>query len=346
MIDGRGGNDLIIAGTGDESLDGGSGSDTIRFSGNYSSFRINENTANVLTVRDLRDNGAQGDNDTESVETFEFADQERAAAISSTRQLIVRPIVVSNNNGSNTAAFFGNAATQAEIENLIDDIYAQANVDVIFQNAVSYNNSFANTGNTSGRRSTNDLETIVDRGDEIGIGSANANVIDAYFVEVAPGFGNVGENTANGLAFVGSSGTTIHVGDNLLGFQAGLEVIAGVVAHELGHNLGLVHVESASNLLNSGTQVASNGNNFLTTGQINVIQRSSLTTGIGTSAFAQSSGDSSGLATAGSSATIAEDGTITFEEIGHDHSDQSYANGDNSHNHDAECTCIHCVAAT
>ena len=68
------------------------------------------------------------------------------------QQLVVRPIVVSNNNGGNTAAFFGDAEAQAEIEALIDDIYAQANIDVIWEEAVSYNNTFANTGNTSGTR--------------------------------------------------------------------------------------------------------------------------------------------------------------------------------------------------
>ena len=84
------------------------------------------------------------------------------------------------------------------------------------------------TGNTlRALDPTTDLETIVDGGDinrswEL----SNANVIDAYFVQRAPGFGSVGDNTANGLAFVDSSGTAIHVGDNLLGFQSGLEVIA------------------------------------------------------------------------------------------------------------------------
>ena len=320
-IDARAGDDFIIAGLGDEGFEGGAGFDILRFTGTYSSYRINENTAGVLTVRDLRNQFDQGDNDTENVETFEFSDQARDAAISSVQQLVVRPIIVSNGNGGNTAEFFGDAETQAEIEALIDDIYAQANIDVIWENPVEYNNTFANTGNTSGTRSSNDLETIVDRGDDVGVGSSNASVVDAYFVEKAPGFGDVGENTVNGLAFVGSSGTAIHVGDNLLDvdagldFEAGLEAIAGVVAHELGHNLGLFHTESASNLLNSGTQVASNGNNFLTPGQIDTILDSSLTTNVGSSGVAVSSGSRS-TSTAGLSATIGEDGMITVVHTG------------------------------
>ena len=337
-INGAAGNDFIIAGLGDENIAGGIGSDTIRFSGNYSNYRINENTANVLTVRALPGQSDQGDNDTQSVESFQFVDGSRAAAISSVQQLVVKPIIVSNNNGGNTAAFFGDAETQAEMEDLINDIYAQANVDVIFLNSVSYRNTFANTGNTSGTRPSNDLERIVDGGDNARVGSSNPNVIDAYFVQKAPGFGNVGENTSNGLAFVGSSGTAIHVGDNLLTFQAGLEVTAGVVAHELGHNLGLFHTESASNLLNSGSSVASNGDNFLTPSQINTILNSSLTTSIGSTSSAVSSGNvsssqtsSAGLATAGMSATISQDGTVSTEHVGQ------------GQGHDGLCTCAYCM---
>ena len=338
------GNDFIIAGLGDENFDGGIGNDTIRFSGNYSSYRINENTTDVLTVRDLRDSFSQGDNDTSSVETFEFADETRDAAISSLFELVVRPIVVSNNDGSNTASFFGNAATQLELENLIDDIFAQANVDVVWENTVSYNNTFANTG-TAGARPVSDLNRIVNEGDDAGVGSSNPNVIDAYFVQRAAGFGTVGDNTANGLAFVNASGTTIHVGDNLLNFQNGLEVIAGVVAHELGHNLGLNHVQAPSNLLNSG-QLPSNGNNFITNGQISTIHNSQFTTPIGGAAGSATlvPEANANTATAGLVATVQADGSVDTQEFhdghhandGHDHSSSL------THNHDDGCTCPNC----
>ena len=271
-IDGRAGDDNIVAGLGDDSVDGGSGSDVLRFTGRSVDYRINENTAGVLTVRDLRDDFNQGDNDSRNFEQFAFAGTFKPPAISSISQVIVRPIVVSNNNGSNTATFFGDAETQAEIEDLIDDIFAQANIDIVFQNTVSYNSTSANTGSGSGTRSGSDLNTIVDTGDDVRVGSPNANIIDAYFVQRAPGFQFSSENSANGLAFIGASGTAIYIGEGLLGRQSGLELIASVVAHELGHNLGLSHVSSASNLLSGAP---SNGQNNLVSSQITSIQGSS-----------------------------------------------------------------------
>ena len=344
-IDGRAGNDFIIAGLGDEDFEGGAGNDIIRFTGNYASYRVNEtNSDGTLTVRDLRDIFSQGDNNTLGVETFEFADESRAAGISSLRQVFVRPIVVSDSDGSNTAAFFGDAETQAEIENLIDDIFAQANVDIVWGNTVAYNNTFANQGFTQGARPANHLETIVDTGDDVGIGNPNPNVIDAYFVQRAPGFNFVGNNTANGLAFVGEGGTAIHVGDNLLGFQAGLEVIAGVVAHEIAHNLGLEHVEASSNLLNSGNVVASNGNNFVTTGQVNTILDSSLAINVDGSNGGTSSGSGTAF-TSGVSATVLEDGTVAVNYSGDGHV-HTPGDGHDHGGHDSNCNCASCLGIT
>lgn len=73
-----------------------------------------------------------------------------------------------------------------------------------------------------------------------------------FFIDIVPGFGLTTENTANGLAFVDGNGATQFVGDNLLSFTVGLEVIAKVVAHEIGHTVGLFHIEEAENLMQGG----------------------------------------------------------------------------------------------
>ncbi len=53
------------------------------------------------------------------------------------------------------------------------------------------------------------------------------------------------------------SGIAQFVGDNLLTFQGGHDVISRVVAHEIGHNLGLQHTaDSIGNLMSPGGTTA------------------------------------------------------------------------------------------
>lgn len=164
-------------------------------------------------------------------------------------RVTVQPIIVSNNDGSNTADFFGTPSQESEIINFVDTIWAQAGIDIDWLAPNNWNNTFANIGTGSYPRPSGDLSSITASGDTAGVGNADPFILDMYFVQVAAGFAFLDDDFANGLAFVGGNGITQHVGSNLLNFTLGRELIASVVAHEIGHNLGLNHIGEAQNLM-------------------------------------------------------------------------------------------------
>lgn len=175
-------------------------------------------------------------------------------ASSITHNLRVQPIIVqqAGAQGGATATYFGNSTQRGSIEGYVDAIWAQAGIDVTFLTPTSYVSSFAYNGYptdySSTARPTVDLNTIVSNGPV----HSDPTVLNMFFVEVVPGFPFTSLNTSNGLAFLDANGVAMYVGSNLLGFTAGLEVIASVVSHEIGHNLGLDHIVETENLMQAG----------------------------------------------------------------------------------------------
>jgi hypothetical protein len=192
------------------------------------------------------------------------------------RELVVQLIQAREDNGTNAATVFGNAAQRLSIENALDQIWAQAGINItVLATITPYSSSFALDRNdmTTGDRPTADFDTIFVQASAAGVLN-NGNVINAIFLDYVPGFSLLSESFAAGLASINGKKITMFAGQNLLGFPDGLDVIASVFAHEIGHNLGLSHIViGGDNLMEPGGSTQR-----LTASQISTARSSSLLT--------------------------------------------------------------------
>ncbi|MDB2687673.1 hypothetical protein N9Y42_10725 [Mariniblastus sp.] len=242
---GNGGNDSFHLPTTSDRVNGGAGVDQISLLASTYDFRLDRDGSDIVFT-DLRipDEGFYfGPITTTSIEQADVLGEDDPIAIVPliwkpiVETVVVQPIVVSDNDGSNTATGFGNAAQEAELKRLVDRIYNQAGVDIEFLPTKQWNNTFAN--GTEGDRDVSEFGEVVRLGNAQGIGSSNTQVLDYYFVSRVPGLDV--PVISNGRASLSGDGAMQASNEIFLGNSLFRARIAEVFAHEIGHNLGLNH---------------------------------------------------------------------------------------------------------
>lgn len=251
LLEGQGGDDRLQGDRGNDRLVGGSNSsggfDRVLLDGVEGRYRI---AGSDLIASDLI--GDNGYDDLDEMEWIHYIDATNPGSHAATSQIdevvFVRPIITSNDDGSNTAEFFGNADEEVQIKRYINDIFYQARIELNWTAPRTWNSTFANVGNSSPRPFEDAFE-LFDQGDAAGVSNSESLTLNMFFIEIVPGNGDLAENTVNGLSLDEENGVTFQVGDVLPTFDDGRKAVARVAAHEIAHNLGLDHVSNTSNLM-------------------------------------------------------------------------------------------------
>ena len=165
-----------------------------------------------------------------------------------TREVRVRLIQTAETDGSPAARALGDASRRDAIETQVGRIYAQAGIDVLIEpTIVRFNDTESYNGfSGTGRRPTGDVLTIFGRA--ASVLSPDPLTINVALVGHVPGFFPLRVGETSGASLQRLNGVTLGIGSSTR-----VDSVAGVLAHEIAHNLGLTHTANGTaNLMSPG----------------------------------------------------------------------------------------------
>ena len=155
--------------------------------------------------------------------------------------IIIHPIVIQSDNGDEPA--------QMKLsEQLVNRAYSKANIDFHYLEPTYYNNTKARDGEIN-------LDSIVNLSKRDHILKGQNDIINMFFVNAIDGNqGPTGRGMMNGnIVFIA-------LGDkNKTKIEDNKSMEAFVIAHEVGHNLGLKHVVDDNNIIDSLPNIQGDG---------------------------------------------------------------------------------------
>lgn len=155
--------------------------------------------------------------------------------------IIIHPIVIQSDNG-------GEPAQMKLSEQLVNRAYSKANIDFHYLEPTYYNNTKARDGEIN-------LDSIVNLSKRDRILKGQNDIINMFFVNAIDGNrGPTGRGMMNGnIVFIA-------LGDkNKTKIEDNKSMEAFVIAHEVGHNLGLKHVVDDINIIDSLPNIQGDG---------------------------------------------------------------------------------------